>query len=102
MIYVVAFDPIKFLTCWALKNDRQNLSFVKAINVVGEKRPEIPIKWPTPSFVIFISKQSLFFKMISLVPIYAPTNMDRFWNKCSLFYFTLTRHPRIKDLFRTS
>ena len=54
MIYVVAFDPIKFLTCWALKNDRQNLSFVKAINVVGEKRPEIPIKWPTPSFVIFI------------------------------------------------
>ena len=37
MIYVVAFDPIKILTCWALKNDRQNLSFVKATNVVGKK-----------------------------------------------------------------
>ena len=37
MIYVVAFDPIKILTCWAPQNDRQNLSFVKATNVVGEK-----------------------------------------------------------------
>ena len=37
MIYVVAFDPIKILTCWALQNDHQNLSFVKAINVVGER-----------------------------------------------------------------
>ena len=37
VIYVVAFDPIKILTCWALQNDRQNLSFVKAINVVGRK-----------------------------------------------------------------
>ena len=37
MIYVVAFDPIKIMTCWALQNDRQNLCFVKATNVVGEK-----------------------------------------------------------------
>ena len=37
MIFAVAFDPIKILTCWALQNDRQNLSFVKATNVVGEK-----------------------------------------------------------------
>ena len=37
MIYVVAFDPIKIMTCWALQNDCQNLSFVKATNVVGEK-----------------------------------------------------------------
>ena len=37
MIYVIAFDPIKSLTCWALQNDHQNLSFVKATNVVGEK-----------------------------------------------------------------
>ena len=37
MIYVVAFDPIKILTCWVLQNDRQNLSFVKAINLVGKK-----------------------------------------------------------------
>ena len=37
MIFVVAFDPIKILPCWALQNDRQNLSFVKAINVAGKK-----------------------------------------------------------------
>ena len=37
MIYVIAFDPIKILTCWALQNDRQNLSFVKATYVGGEK-----------------------------------------------------------------
>ena len=36
-VYVIAFDPIKILTCWAIQNDRQNLSFVKAINEVGEK-----------------------------------------------------------------
>ena len=33
----MAFDPIMILACWALQNDRQNLSFVKATNVVGEK-----------------------------------------------------------------
>jgi hypothetical protein len=33
----VAFDPIKILTCVALQNDHQNLSFVKATNVVGKK-----------------------------------------------------------------
>jgi hypothetical protein len=38
VIYAVAFDPIKISTCWALQNDRQNLSFVKATNVVGEKK----------------------------------------------------------------
>ena len=37
MIYAVAFDPIKILTCWALQNVRQNLSFVKATNVAGKK-----------------------------------------------------------------
>ena len=37
VFYVVAFDPIKILTCMALQNDCQNLSFVKAINVVGKK-----------------------------------------------------------------
>ena len=37
MVYVIAGDPIKILTCWVLQNDRQNLSFLKAINVVGEK-----------------------------------------------------------------
>jgi hypothetical protein len=29
LIYVIAFDPIRILTRLALKNDRQNLSFVK-------------------------------------------------------------------------
>ena len=39
VIYGLAFDPIKILRCWAPQNDndRQNLSFVKAINVVGKK-----------------------------------------------------------------
>ena len=37
MIYVVGFDPIKILTCWALQNDRENLSFVKDTNVVGKQ-----------------------------------------------------------------
>jgi hypothetical protein len=37
VIYVVAFDPIKIMTCWALQNDCQNLSFVKATNAVSKK-----------------------------------------------------------------
>ena len=37
VIYVVAFAPNKILTCWAHQNDSQNLSFVKAINEVGQK-----------------------------------------------------------------
>ena len=37
VIYVVVFDPIKILVGWAYQNDRRNLSFVKAINVVGRK-----------------------------------------------------------------
>ena len=59
MIYVIAFDPIKVLTFWALQNDLQSLSFVNATNVVGKKWPEILVKGPTSSFVIFILKQSL-------------------------------------------
>ena len=59
MIYVVAFDPNIILTYWALQNDCQNLSFVKAIKVVGKKWPEILVEWPTSSFVLFVSKQSL-------------------------------------------
>ena len=37
VVYVIAFDPIKIMTCWALHNDCQNLSFVKATNVAGKK-----------------------------------------------------------------
>ena len=37
VIYVVVFEPIKILIGWTHQNDRQKLSFVKAINVVGRK-----------------------------------------------------------------
>ena len=37
VIYVVVFDPIEILVGWAHQNDCQNLSFVKAINVVDRK-----------------------------------------------------------------
>ena len=37
VIYVVVFDPIKISIGWAHQNDRQKLSFVKAINVVGRR-----------------------------------------------------------------
>ena len=33
----MVFDPIKIYTDWAHQNYSQNLSFVKYINVVGEK-----------------------------------------------------------------
>ena len=42
-----------------LQNDHQNLSFVKAINAVGKKMARNLMKWQTPRFVIFVSKQSL-------------------------------------------
>ena len=60
LIYVIGFDPIKILHCLALQNDHQNLSFVKTIDSVDKRWPEILVKWSTPSFVIFILKQSLF------------------------------------------
>ena len=37
VFYVIAFDLIKILKSWASQNDCQNLSFVKAIIVVGKK-----------------------------------------------------------------
>ena len=37
VIYFVDFDPIKILVGWVHQNDCQNLSFMKAINVVGRK-----------------------------------------------------------------
>ena len=41
MIYAVAFDPYKILTCQAHQNDIQNLYFVKAINEAGKKNGQI-------------------------------------------------------------
>ena len=37
MFYVVAFDPIRFLTCYTPQNDCLNLIFVKDIHAVFEK-----------------------------------------------------------------
>ena len=41
VIYVVVFEPIKILVGWVHQNDRQKLSFVKAINVVGQTWPDM-------------------------------------------------------------
>ena len=46
MIYVVAFDPIMNQTRLAPQNDHQHLSFVKDINVVGEKKTRNGRKMP--------------------------------------------------------
>ena len=37
LFYVIAFDQIKILTSWAPQNDHLKHSFVKDIDVVGEK-----------------------------------------------------------------
>ena len=46
LIYFVVFDPIKILVGWVYQNDRQNLSFVKGINVVGRKMTRNTHKMP--------------------------------------------------------
>ena len=62
VFYVIAFDLIKILKCWASPNDGQILSFVKANNLVGQ----IMLKCPTPRVVRFISDQSLTTKTFTL------------------------------------
>ena len=42
--YVIAFDLIKILKCWASQNDGQILSFVKANDVVGKKMTRNSVK----------------------------------------------------------
>ena len=37
VFYAVNFDSIKISINWALQNDCQNLCFVQAINLVGQK-----------------------------------------------------------------
>ena len=37
VFYIIAFDLIKILKCWASQNDGQIFSFVKANNEVGKK-----------------------------------------------------------------
>ena len=44
---------------WAHQNDRQNLNFMKAINVVDEKCLEMVLKGPFSRIVRFVSDQSL-------------------------------------------
>ena len=59
MIYIIAFDPIKIFIDWAHQNDRQNLNFMKAINVVDEKCLEMVLKGQFSRIVRFVSDQSL-------------------------------------------
>ena len=59
MIYVVAFDPINIMTCWALQNDCQTSVLWKLLIKLANKWPEKFVKWPFYIYVIFISKQSL-------------------------------------------
>ena len=42
----ISFETIKIQTCLAPQNDLLNLSFVKDIHVVVEKRPEMVLKRP--------------------------------------------------------
>jgi hypothetical protein len=46
VFYVIAFDLIKILKNWASQNDRQILSFVKAINVVGKTMTRNSLEMP--------------------------------------------------------
>ena len=46
VFYVIAFDLIQILKSWASQNDRQILSFVKAIHVVGKKMTRNSLKMP--------------------------------------------------------
>ena len=46
VFYVVALITNKIWTSWAPQNDCQKLSFVKDINVVGEKMTRNGQKWP--------------------------------------------------------
>ena len=46
VIYVIGIDLIEIYTDWAHQNDRQNLSFVKYMGVVGEKMTRNSLKMP--------------------------------------------------------
>ena len=59
-MYVVAFDSIKIQTCQAPKNDRCNLSFVKDVNVVGDRMTRNGCKMPSSKSCL-ISEQTLSF-----------------------------------------
>ena len=59
MIYVLPFDPIKIFIDWAHRNDHQNLSVMKAINVVDKKWQEMVLKGPFSDIVHFVFDQSL-------------------------------------------
>ena len=49
VFFVIAYDPNKILTCWALQNDRLYLSFLKDVNVVGVKMTRNSHKMPITS-----------------------------------------------------
>ena len=82
--FVITFEPTKIMTCLAPQNDRLNLSLVKYIQVIAQKRPEVVPKWPfsirkfweTPSNRVYIF-QNLDYKSYSSF-IYRPLGSD--WN----------------------
>ena len=76
MIYVVDFDPIKILTCWALQNDHQNLSFVKDEDTYGKKMARIG-RTKVIYKGTFISKQSLFHKSFLLSNVYVVNSVSK-------------------------
>ena len=52
---VITFVPIKIKTHKAPLNDCLNLSFVKDVHIVDEKRPEVVVKQPFNSLYCFAS-----------------------------------------------
>ena len=69
MIFVIALDPIKILTSWALQNDCQNLSFVKATNVVGEKMVGNTCKMAISYLCHFRFKTEFMIKLVMIVVV---------------------------------
>ena len=67
VFYVVAFDPIKIQESQAPQNICLNPLFVKDMNVVGKKRPEMVVKWPTLRAVSFLVQQSIMMKIDRII-----------------------------------
>ena len=63
VFYMIAFDLIKLLKCWASQNDSQILIFEKTTNVVFKKMTRDSNRSPHPSVVRLTSDQSLAYCM---------------------------------------
>jgi hypothetical protein len=64
VIYVLAFDPIKIWPLYASQNDRWNLSFVKDINVVGNKMTRNGHKVTISKICIFFNRTDFTFYLV--------------------------------------